>query len=100
MVPAPVCAARLCGLIEPCARDWTSLLQRLAVPGVDLASLFSVPARSRCRAIVVRAFVSGWDWNAKPCCAPRRRTRSITSGGGRRKVFTNHHATDRFPAWW
>jgi 3-hydroxyacyl-CoA dehydrogenase len=29
---------------------------------------FSAPARSRCRAIVVRAFQSGWDWSARPCC--------------------------------
>jgi hypothetical protein len=61
------------------------LLNALAVPVVDLGSPFAALAKSRCRAVVVRAFQSGWDWSGEPCCAPRRRTRSGTSGGGRRR---------------
>jgi hypothetical protein len=66
--------------IPACAAELL-FFNALALSVVDSGSLFSALAKSLCPAIVVRAFASGWDWNAKPCCAPRPRLHLIRFQG-------------------
>ena len=77
-------ACSLCrsgSLIPACATELL-LFDAFAVPVVNLGSHSSELAKSRCRAIPVRGFPSGWDRSAKPCCAPRRRVwRDICAAG-------------------
>lgn len=66
------CSLRRSGSLIPACATELLLFNAFAVPVVNLGSYSSELAKSRCRAIPVRAFPSGWDWSAKPGCAPRR----------------------------
>ncbi len=93
------CSLRRSGSLIPACATELLLFNAFAVPVVNLGSHSSELARSRCRAIPVRAFPSGWDWSAKRCCAPRRRVwRDICAAGSIKPGFAQRFRRLRPPA--